>query len=80
MCVPSYPSGDLLVMKIGEKKDLVEQAFKLFARGELKESLSRLEEAITQAKKEGNQSEQARLMGKMGVRLLEDDQLQGARL
>ena len=80
MCVPSYPSGDLLVMKIGEKKDLVEQAFKLFARGELKESLSRLEEAITQAKKEGNQSEQARLMGKMGVILLEADQLEGARL
>lgn len=80
MCVPSCPSGDLLVMMIGEKKDLVEQAFELFARGELKESLSRLEEAITQAKKEGNQSEQARLMGKMGVILLEADQLEGARL
>jgi tetratricopeptide (TPR) repeat protein len=62
------------------EKDLVEQAFELYANGDVKEALASLDQAISKAVEGGNKLNQARAMGKKGVILLESDQLAAARV
>jgi len=62
-----------------DKKDLVEQALEFYANGQVEESLTALDGAISLAEEQGDQLQKARVMGKKGIILLEADQLEAAR-
>ena len=64
---------------MNDKKDLVEQALELFAKGEVGGAIQILDQAIALADETGDKLDKARMMGKKGVILLEVDQFEVAR-
>lgn len=62
------------------EKDFVEQAYDLYSKGDVKDALASLDQAISRSEEEGDRLNQARAMGKKGVILLEADQLEAARI